>query len=138
MSTEHSFGIIPLRRNQKIWEVFLVQHQKGHWACPKGHPEKNETAMETAQRELFEETGLQVVRFISQVPIVEQYQFVKDEMVINKTCTYFLTEVAGQEKLQESEVKNSVWLPLDKAKEKVTFQEARTVLDKASNILFKK
>ena len=137
MIKEHSFGIIPLRQNQGVWEVFLVQHQKGHWACPKGHPEKNETGLETAKRELFEETGLSVTRLISQIPIVEQYQFTKEGVVVDKTCTYYIAEVSGKEKLQKKEVKNGLWLTLEKAKAVVTFQEGQTVLEKVSKVIDK-
>jgi hypothetical protein len=33
---EYCFGIIPLKRQGTGWEVFLVEHNKGHWGFPKG------------------------------------------------------------------------------------------------------
>ena len=38
----------------------LIQQKAGHYGFPKGHVEKNETEVETAIREIKEETGLEV------------------------------------------------------------------------------
>ncbi len=132
---EHSYGVIPLRMHHGQWQIFLVQHQKGHWACPKGHPEKNETPLEAATRELFEETQLTIKRLIIQDPIEEKYQFFKADVLVHKTCTYYIAEVMGSVKLQKEELKNGLWLALEEAKAKVTFIEAQALLDQVSTLL---
>ena len=49
-------------------EFLIIQHStesnelKGHWDFPKGHVEENETELETASRELKEETGIEDFR----------------------------------------------------------------------------
>ena len=54
----HSIGIILFFRSpRKIKYLLLKQHQ-GHWGFPKGHIEKGEKYIETAVRELKEETGI--------------------------------------------------------------------------------
>ena len=51
-------------------EFLVIQHStesndvKGHWDFPKGHVENNETELETAIRELQEETGIDDFRLI--------------------------------------------------------------------------
>ena len=132
---DHSFGIVPLRCTQGIWEVFLIQHQKGHWSMPKGHPEGNESPIETAKRELFEETGLIVKRLISDTPLVEQYQFLNKNNIIDKTVDYFVAEVTGQEVLQLEELKNGCWLTLQQSLEKVSFSEARGILERTIQLI---
>ncbi len=54
----HSVGIILFHRfPRKIMYLLLKQHQ-GHWGFPKGHIEKGERLIDTAVRELREETGI--------------------------------------------------------------------------------
>ena len=58
--SNHSVGIILFHRfPRKVMYLLLKQHQ-GHWGFPKGHFEGEETEKETAVREIFEETGLNV------------------------------------------------------------------------------
>jgi ADP-ribose pyrophosphatase YjhB (NUDIX family) len=40
--------------------ILLVRNRKGHWGLPKGHWENGELLVETAAREVREETGLSV------------------------------------------------------------------------------
>jgi len=65
MKKDYSYGIIPVYH--KIAEVgdyyfLLVKNCNNSWSFPKGHAEAGETEEETAQRELFEETGVGAVR----------------------------------------------------------------------------
>ena len=53
---EKSCGCIIINKNK----VLLIKQTKGHWGFPKGHVEKDETEIETAIREVKEETGLDV------------------------------------------------------------------------------
>ena len=56
-----SAGGIVYRRNGGEPEVVLCgRPAKGLWALPKGTPEPSETLEQTAEREVAEETGLQV------------------------------------------------------------------------------
>ena len=41
-------------------KVLVIQQVKGHWGFPKGHVENGETEIETALREIKEETNLDV------------------------------------------------------------------------------
>lgn len=44
--------------DEGIKYLVLLQVKSGRWSMPKGHIEKGETDLETAAREIFEETGL--------------------------------------------------------------------------------
>jgi len=132
MMTENSFGIIPLRRKGKGWEVLLIQHRSGgHWAFPKGHAEVGESSQESAERELTEETGLRVIRYLSDTPFVETYHFMRRGIPTNKIVTYFLAEVDGGEVvLQREELHASKWLPVDTAEDFVTYPQAKALCRK--------
>ena len=56
MVEEKSCGCIIIE-NQK---VLLIQQLEGFWGFPKGHIEENETDIQTAIREVKEETNLDV------------------------------------------------------------------------------
>lgn len=126
--TERSYGIIPLQEDGGQWLVLLIKHRNGdHWAFPKGKPEKDETTFETAQRELFEETGLQVVEFVTKIPYLEHYSFLRRGITIKKKVEYYSARVQGEIRLQIKEIKDSIWVPLNEAKTTVTFSEAKRI-----------
>jgi len=128
------YGIIPLRRTQNTWFVLLVHHQKGHWGLPKGHPEPHELPEMTAQRELCEETGLQVERFLL-LPVFEEHYTVDHQP---KTVQYYAAFVTGQEKRQVKEIKALKWVPLQDAMDHVTFVGNQTILQDVAKILIQK
>ena len=132
---DQSYGIVPLRKKESNWAVFLVQHRTGHWAMPKGHPEGSESPLETAKRELFEETGLQIEEFLSDTPLIEEYQFQNGSTRIHKKVGYFVAIVTGQERLQLAELKDGCWFSFQEAFERVTFSEARSILRQTMEVL---
>ncbi len=122
---EHSYGIIPLRRRDRFWETLLVKHRKGHWAFPKGHSDPDETPQETASRELYEETGLRVMRLFALEPLREFYIYKLEGSLIEKSVTYFLAEVEGEVRLQAEEIEAFSWVSLQEAARLATFPEAK-------------
>jgi bis(5'-nucleosidyl)-tetraphosphatase len=137
MKYEESFGIIPLRKTEGgFWEVFLIQHNKGHyWGFPKGHAEEDEMPIETAFRELKEETNLDPVDCLRNDPFVEQYQFTIKGERVSKRVSYFAAEVTGNVILQSIEIQNGMWVPLDQAIEMITHAEGKSILSQVVTIL---
>lgn len=127
MDIEHevSFGVIPLRKRGNGWEVLLIQHLAGHWSFPKGKPDHDLSLLSTAERELLEETGLTVLRLLREDPFVETYSFERNGKFVSKVVSYFPAIVQGDVLLRKEELSLFVWLPLAKAKHKVTFKEAK-------------
>ena len=61
MRHEKSCGGLIYREHDGETQLLLLKHRcGGHWSFPKGHMEAGETEMETALREIREETGLRV------------------------------------------------------------------------------
>ncbi|MGN0473484.1 MAG: NUDIX domain-containing protein [Acutalibacteraceae bacterium] len=50
------FAAVIVSRYRGKW-VLCKNKERGKWEVPGGHREENETILETAKRELFEETG---------------------------------------------------------------------------------
>ncbi len=136
MRHEESFGVIPLSRASGEWAVFLIRHKHGrYWGFPKGHGEGSETAQESAMRELKEETNLEVIRFFLEEPFVESYSFVLTGRRIFKKVAYFVAEVGGEVRLQQEEIQDGIWLPLEEALERVTHREGKAILRKIERFL---
>src|SRR5262245_48778919 len=113
MKHEKSFGVIPLKKHKGEWKVLLINHKKGSfWAFPKGHAEPGETPEQSAARELFEETGLKIVRKLTEKTLSETYHFRREAWLIKKTVLYFVAEVKGKIVLQPGEVYDCRWVKL--------------------------
>ena len=128
-----SYGIIPLKKFEGKWRVLLVHHIAGHWSFPKGHPEEKEAPKQTADRELHEETGLKVVRFLCEDPLEEQYIFSHRKEKIVKTVRYFIAQVDGKEYPQLDEIFGCEWFSFEEAREKISFPNTEALLDQTIN-----
>jgi bis(5'-nucleosidyl)-tetraphosphatase len=125
MKYDHSFGIVPLKYSHGKWSVLLVQLHAGHWGFPKGHGEEGETPQESAERELFEETGYKVNSYISSEKVEENYMFKFEDELIQKKVIYFLAIVKGKLSTQKLEIADAKWVSLDEAEEVLTFKETK-------------
>lgn len=133
---EVCYGVIPFRRHQGQWQVLLIQHRKGlYWAFPKGHAEANEAPQQAAERELHEETGLSVKKWIVSEPLREAYSFMRGKQAVDKEVHYFLAEVEGRVSLQSREIAASRWSTLNEAPDIITYQESRGICRKAIEII---
>lgn len=132
MSREFAYGVIPVRFETQP-EVLIVLHTKGHWGFPKGHAESNETPLQTATRELFEETSLHLEKILTSQPITEHYTYTHSSgEVRRKTVEYYLATVSNEVPIaQEAEVSQIQWVTFEAAKNILTFPEALSVLAKA-------
>ena len=107
-------------------KVLVIQQVKGHWGFPKGHVEPGETEVETALREIKEETNLDV-------EINDKYRYVEHyspEEGIEKDVVFFIAEKTGGEiKVQEEEVLSTEWLLPKDALERVTYDSSKRILE---------
>lgn len=98
-------------------------------ALPKGTPDNGETIQETAEREVREETGLDV-RTLSRVGTIE-YWFVLAGVRYHKFVHHFLMEpVGGDTSLHDHEYDDVVWLPVREALAQLTYQNEARMLEK--------
>ena len=108
-------------------KVLLVRQNKGHWEFPKGHVEENETEMETAIREVKEETNLDV-EIINDKRYVIEYVTDKGR---DKQVVYFIAKmVSGDIKRQECEIQTVEWLTFDEALETITYENTKKLFRK--------
>ncbi len=124
MNYEKSCGAIIFDNNK----VLVIQQTMGHWGFPKGHVEGVETEVETAIREIKEETNLDV-EINKSYRYVEHYSPKED---VEKEVVYFIAKKTGGNIVaQEGEVQNIEWLNIDEAMRKLTYEGSKNVLKKA-------
>lgn len=131
MKQEKSCGAVVVQNTTEP-EYLLVRHLDGHWGFPKGHVEAGETEEETAKREIREETGLETeinLRF----RVVDTYS---PKPGISKDVVFFLGKsVSGTFRPQPEEISEIRWCALQEARELLTFESSRKILDAAAGFL---
>lgn len=122
---DRSYGVIPVYTGGSETSVLIVQHAAGHWSLPKGTPEDNETPMETATRELREETGIADAAVYEYPSFNQYYRFRRRGVLHRKTVTYFVGYVEDPAvRIPPEEISDYKW---------VSFDEGRTMLVVAGN-----
>ena len=135
MKSVQAYGIVPLKKEDGRWKVFLVKHKAGHWGFPKGHPEIGESPQETAVRELKEETGLFVDHFLKLEPLISRYHCISHGEEVDKTVTYFAAAVYGEIALDSIEIEEGLWVELEKAGENFGFSQMKLFMQQLKAIL---
>lgn len=131
MKYEKSCGAVVLDGEK----VLVLQQTAGHWGFPKGHVEENETEIETAKREIKEETGIEV-DINSQYRYTEKYSPAEG---IEKEVIYFIAnKLGGEIKPQEEEVIQIEWLGFEDALNILTYQNSKEILKKVWKEYFNK
>ncbi len=110
MKNVEAFGIIPFKKESGLKVLLVLHHEGDYWGFPKGRPEPDESPMESARRELKEETGLDVLEWIQPDPLIEHYQFQLNAEIIEKTVYYFVAWVKGEVRRQAEEIAECQWV----------------------------
>ena len=127
-----SSGAIVYKVEGNEIKYLLIMLIRGNWGFPKGHFEGEETEKETAVREIFEETGLNV-KFHDDFRETIQYF---PAPFIFKTVIYFLAEaVTDNVKIQTDEVAEYRWATHDEAAKLITYRLQKKILKKANDML---
>ena len=133
---EESAGGVVVRRIDGEVHVLLIRDPYKNWGLPKGHLEGEETPADAALREVTEETGLTELVLGPRIDQIDWYFRLKGRL-IHKYCTFFLiSSPAGQAVPEEREgITECVWLPLDQALDRITYENAGAVLETARDML---
>ncbi|WP_407458727.1 bis(5'-nucleosyl)-tetraphosphatase [Limosilactobacillus vaginalis] len=137
MAIEITSGAVVYRKNNGEIEYLLLESQnKGHfWGFPKGHVEGNETLEETAKREIKEETQL-VLPIDTSFHVYTEYDLPNGN---RKQMTLYTTDLTQSEDihLQAEEIKNCGWFNYADARERLTYDNLKQLLDQVNDHLTK-
>lgn len=126
---EKSCGAIVIYRSGSRYKILLVRNHNGrNYSFPKGHVEKGETEQQTAIREVKEETGLDIEIIDSFREVADYCPFGK----IRKRVVFFMAQTMSDKvHIQEEEIDSYIWVDLEEAHHRCTYDNDLRVIRKA-------
>ncbi|MCR4662380.1 MAG: NUDIX domain-containing protein [Endomicrobiaceae bacterium] len=122
---------------EKILFLLIYSKRNNEWGFPKGHIEPNETELETAEREIKEETGITDIEFIENFRCVDTYK-IKGTLsstknrIIDKNVIYYLARTKEDFKGSvDEEIGQGKWLEYNRAIEYLKYNKQKELLNKA-------
>lgn len=126
---EKSCGAIVIYKSGDRCKILLVRNHNGrNYSFPKGHVELGETEEETAVREVKEETGLDIRIIPSFREVADYCPFGK----IRKRVVFFMAQTMSDKvHIQEEEIDSFIWVNLEDAHHRCTYDNDLRVIRKA-------
>lgn len=134
MSNEKSCGAIVYRKHHGNTEILLIKHvRSGFWSFPKGHMEDGESEIQTAVREIKEETNIDVS--VDDTSFRESVTFYP-RRDITKEVVYFLARALTYDcARQEEEISDVRWVEIGQAATMLSYDNDRILVNKAKAFL---
>lgn len=128
---EPTAGGIIFRRNAKTGniEILLIQDAKSRWTIPKGHIEEGESAKDTAEREIREETGLQEMKVMNWLGKIN-FRYRRQQSLVLMTTEIFLVQAQGDtNKLRPEDWMNGIkWFSTNDALDKIEYDDIGKII----------
>jgi 8-oxo-dGTP pyrophosphatase MutT (NUDIX family) len=129
---ERSAGGVVVRDDQIVVIVPTRRAADGSrvLGLPKGHIDPGENALQAAQREVREETGIES-EFVKDLGEV-RYHYRRGGRVIKKSVHFYLFQyVAGRTDDHDDEVEEARWIDLEEARTTLSYEGEREMADRA-------
>ncbi len=127
-------GAVTYCVEDQVRKYLLIKNLSGHIGFPKGHAENDESELDTARREVLEETGLRP-EFSPHFRYSFYYTAMEKNHRIHKQAVYFTArfEHTAQNpvQVQEAEILNWWLVPLPEAMDLLNKENDRTLLLRA-------
>lgn len=132
---EHSCGAVVLRTINEEQRFLLIKNKRSNnWGFPKGHMEQGETPVETACREVLEETGLHI-HIIDGFCCESQYKI--GGTVEKRVDVFLATTKDTQTMIQKEEIEDYIWLRYADALETLKFENDKSILEQVNEFMIK-
>ncbi|HXV38935.1 MAG TPA: NUDIX domain-containing protein [Nitrosopumilaceae archaeon] len=136
MIEERSAGAVLFNETDSGKVFLLLNYPSGHWDFVKGNIEDKETPHQTVVREIREETGITDVEFIDGFEDKIEYHYQRDGNLIHKEVIFFLAKTKTIDVKISHEHLGYVWLSFDEALKKLTYKNAKNILNKIKKLGF--
>ncbi len=128
-----SCGFVAYKQIANENYYLIIKGRNGDVGFPKGHMEEGESEMQTAVRELKEETGIEV-EALQGFRQMTEYKLKRIGAI--KQVVYFLGKCTTDKIIcQESEITSAVFLPYTQALCALTFDETKRILADAEEYI---
>jgi len=133
MIEERSAGAVLFSETDSGKIFLLLNYPSGHWDFVKGNIEEGETLKQTVVREIREETGIIDVEFVEGFEEKIEYHYQRDGDLVHKEVVFFLAKTKTIDVKISHEHLGFVWLSFYDTLEKLTYKNAKNVMDKIKN-----
>ena len=132
---ETSAGGVVLRTIDGVVHALVIRDPYQKWGLPKGHSEDGESPVETALREVREETGLDDLALGPELVTIDWF-FRAQGVQIHKFTTFFLMHSDHGQPVpaQDEGITRCEWVPLECAHERISYDNAREVMKVAQRV----
>jgi len=135
MRYEKSCGAVVFTEREGEIKYLIISSLRGIYGFPKGHTEAGETEVETALREVLEETGLRV-QLIEGFRTTDRHLIGSKADPITKDITYFLGRFDNQKPVfQKSEISGTYLVTFDEALNLFQYESPKRILKEANDYL---
>jgi 8-oxo-dGTP pyrophosphatase MutT (NUDIX family) len=138
MIKDYASGVILFYRFPNKIKYLLLKHRQGHWAFCKGHKKTGEVKIDTAIRELKEETGITKIILLRKSILVRESYIMKNGYGVKKLKIndFFIAESKKKKVIiDEKEIINYRWCGYNAALSQITFNQSKIALKKANKII---
>ncbi len=108
---------------------------ENRWGLTKGRIEENETVMQAALREAYEETGIKEISILEEFEHKITYYFSRGAQRIKKTVVYLIGISPIKEVIISEEHIGFHWAKYEEALKMLTFENTRKVIRAAERYL---
>jgi len=134
MIYEKSCGAVVFTKIGGAIKYLLISNLEGIYGFPKGHAEPHETEVETALREVREETNLKI-QLVDGFKTTDEHEIPGQKNTV-KHITYFLGYFENQEIIhQKEELSGACLVSFSEAMNMFQFESSRRILKEANDYL---
>lgn len=129
---EKSCGAVVYKKENGKINYLLIKNRSRNIGFPKGHVEEGENELDTAAREIFEETNVRV-KIDENFRISYNYNI---NFFIKKQAVYYIAEVIdGEIKIPEEEILSYHLVPFKEAQNLLSYPNEKKILRNANQYI---